>query len=51
MNVQIKDVMIKELPEGGVVAFDKASIANAKPVAAKPAGKGKAKANGKAKAK
>ena len=26
MNVQIKDVMLKELPEGGVVAFDRASL-------------------------
>ena len=51
MNVQIKDVMLKELPEGGEVAFDKATIANAKPIAAKPAGKGKAKPNDKAKAK
>jgi hypothetical protein len=26
MKVQIKDVMLKELPEGGVVAFDKALL-------------------------
>ena len=26
MNVQIKDVMLKELPEGGVMAFDKAAL-------------------------
>ena len=33
MNVQIKDVMLKELPEGGVVAFEKAPLpANAAPV-------------------
>ena len=47
MNVQIKDVMLKELPEGDVVAFDKATIANAKAVEKKPAGKGKAKAKAK----
>ena len=41
MNVQIKDVMLKELPEGGIVPFDKASIANAKPVPAKTKGKAK----------
>ena len=26
MKVQIKDVMLKELPEGGVVAFDQAAL-------------------------
>jgi putative heme-binding domain-containing protein len=39
MKVQIKDVMLKELPEGGVAAFDKSLIANAKPVEAKEKGK------------
>lgn len=34
---------LKELPEGGVVAFEKTTIANAKPIENKPAGKGKAK--------
>ena len=26
MKVQIKDVMLKELPEGGVIAFDQATL-------------------------
>ncbi|MBL9142846.1 MAG: DUF1080 domain-containing protein [Verrucomicrobiaceae bacterium] len=47
MNVQIKDVMIKELPEGGMVAFNKSSVATAKPIAAKPQGKGKVKSKAK----
>ena len=42
MNVQIKDVMLKELPEGGVVAFDKAALPpTAKLVEKKAKGKGK----------
>ncbi len=47
MTVQIKDVMLKELPDAPVPAFDKSLIANAKPVEkadAKPKGIGKAKA-------
>ncbi len=40
MNVQIKDVMLKELPDGGVTAFDKAAL----PADAKEAGKGKKRA-------
>jgi hypothetical protein len=47
MSVQIKDVMLKELPEGGVTAFDKAALpATAKPLEKAPKGapKGKAKA-------
>ena len=44
MKVQIKDVMLKELPEGGVAAFDKSLIANAKPVEAKTKGKAQPKA-------
>ena len=49
MNVQIKDVMLKELPDGGVVAFDKATLpATAKPVPTKKApGKPKDKAKAK----
>jgi len=46
MTVQIEDVMLKELPDAPVPAFDKSRIANAKPAekaAAKPKGKGKAK--------
>lgn len=41
MNVQIKDVMLKELPAGGVIAFDKAALpAEAKPIEKKgPAAK------------
>ncbi|MDB6007467.1 MAG: Cytochrome c, partial [Prosthecobacter sp.] len=44
MKVQIKDVMLKELPEGGVVSFDQRMIANAKPVEAKGKGKAQPKA-------
>lgn len=44
MNVQIKDVKLKELPEGGVVAFDRASLPpTAKPVEKKAPGKAKPK--------
>ena len=49
MTVQAKDIMLKELPDGGVIAFDKASL----PADAKPLGKekgGKPKANDKGKA-
>jgi hypothetical protein len=51
MVVQIKDVMLKELPETTVPAFDKHVIAHAKPVEKAEAmskGKGKAKAQSKA---
>ena len=50
MKVQIKDVMLKELPDGGVVAFDKTTLpADATPVEkAKPRPKGKAKGAAKA---
>jgi hypothetical protein len=43
MNVQIKDVRIKELPAGGVVAFHQGAVpADAKPVEEKkPAAKAK----------
>ncbi|WP_395749613.1 family 16 glycoside hydrolase [Prosthecobacter sp.] len=44
MKVQIKDVLLKELPEGGVVSFDKSIIANAKPLEAKAKGKPQPKA-------
>ncbi|WP_395740144.1 family 16 glycoside hydrolase [Prosthecobacter sp.] len=44
MKVQIKDVMLKELAEGGVAAFDKNLIANAKPVEAKAKAKTQPKA-------
>ena len=40
MNVQIKDVMLKELPEGGVTAFEKTAL----PADAAPVEKGKRKA-------
>jgi putative heme-binding domain-containing protein len=46
MTVQIKHVMLKELPDAPVPAFDKSQIANAKPFEkadAKPKGKGRAK--------
>ena len=45
MKVQIKDVMLKELPEGGVVAFDKSML----PANAKPAEKANGEPKGKAK--
>ncbi len=52
MTVQIKDVMLKDLPDGGVVAFDKAMIpADAKLLENKKAQpKGKAKKEAKAEA-
>jgi putative heme-binding domain-containing protein len=53
MVVQIKDVMLKELPEAPVPAFHKNLIANAKPMEkseAKSKGQGKAKAQSKAEA-
>lgn len=56
MKVQIKDVMLKELPEGGVVSFEKSAIpSDAQIIEAKgPKAKGKggnAKGAGKANAK
>jgi len=66
MKVQIKDVMLKELPEGGVVSFEKSAIpsdaqiieAKDKEAAAAPApspapneAKGKGKGKGQAKVK
>ena len=45
MTVQIKDVLLKELPEGGVMAFDKAAL----PASAAPAEKAKGAPKGKAK--
>ncbi|MDP1591043.1 MAG: DUF1080 domain-containing protein, partial [Prosthecobacter sp.] len=45
MEVHIKDVMLKELPEGGVVAFEKSAIpSDAQIIEAKAPGKGKGKA-------
>ena len=45
MKVQIKDVMLKELPKGGVVSFEKSAIpSDAQIIEAKAPGKGKAKA-------
>ncbi|MDZ4289757.1 MAG: family 16 glycoside hydrolase, partial [Prosthecobacter sp.] len=42
MKVQIKDVMLKELPEGAVVSFEKSAIpSDAQIIEAKPKGKGK----------
>ena len=43
MKVQIKDVMLKELPDGGVVPFDKAAL----PAGASPVEKGKPKRKAK----
>ena len=45
MKVQIKDVLLKELPDGGVLAFDKAAL----PASATPAEKAKGQPKGKAK--
>ncbi len=58
MNVQIKDVMLKELPDGGVIPFAKSNIPNDAQMIEKPAprkkkgaaAKGKAKMKGKGKA-
>ena len=47
MNVQIKDVMIKELPEGGVVPFDKAALPTSAKLIEKKTPPAKAKANAK----
>ena len=42
MNVQIKDVMLRELPEGGVVSFEKSAIpSDAQIIEAKAPAKGK----------
>lgn len=44
MNVQIKDVMLKELPDGGVVSFEKSAIpSDAQIIEAKAPAKGKGK--------
>lgn len=58
MNVQIKDVMLKELPDGGVISFEKSAIpSDAQIIEAKAPAKGKGKgqppapAKGDAKAK
>ena len=49
MTVQVKEVMLKELPDGGVTAFDKASLSkDAKPVEKAKRGEPKAKGKGKA---
>ncbi len=45
MTVQIKDVLLKELPDDGVAAFDKAAL----PASATPAEKAKGQPKGKAK--
>jgi putative heme-binding domain-containing protein len=43
MNVQIKDVMLKELPDGGVISFEKSAIpSDAQIIEAKAPAKGKA---------
>lgn len=45
MEVHIKDVVLKELPEGGVASFEKSAIpSDAQIIEAKAPGKGKAKA-------
>ncbi len=42
MNVQIKDVMLKELPDGGVISFEKSAIpSDAQIIEAKAPAKGK----------
>jgi putative heme-binding domain-containing protein len=51
MNVQIKDVMIKDLPEGGVVPFEKSAIPSDAQVIEKKEPKAKGKDKAKAKAK
>lgn len=44
MNVQIKDVMLKELPDGGVISFEKSAIpSDAQIIEAKAPAKGKGK--------
>ncbi len=52
MNVQIKDVMLKELPDGGVISFEKSAIpSDAQIIEAKAPAKGKGKAPAPAPAK
>lgn len=47
MQVQIKDVMLKELPDGGVISFEKSAIpSDAQIIEARPKGPGKGKAKG-----
>jgi len=48
MKVQIKDVMLKELPEGGVVPFEKSAIPSDAQIIEAKSPAGKAKAKGKA---
>lgn len=49
MVVQIKDVMLKELPDGGVVSFEKSAIpSDAQIIEAKPKGNAKGKGKGPA---
>ena len=49
MNVQIKDVMLKELPDGGVISFEKSAIpSDAQIIEAKAPAKGKGAAKAKA---
>lgn len=51
MKVQIKDVMLKELPEGGVVSFEKSAIpSDAQIIEAKAPAKGKGRGKAKDKA-
>ena len=46
MNVQIKDVMLKELPDGGVISFENSAIpSDAQIIEAKAPAKGKGKGN------
>lgn len=50
MKVQIKDVMLKELPDGGVISFEKSAIpSDAQIIEAKAPAKGKGKAPAPAK--
>jgi len=49
MNVQIKDVMLKDLPEGGVVSFEKSAIPSDAQVIEKKEPKAKGKEKPKAK--
>ena len=51
MNLQIKDVLLKELPEGGIIDFANSPIPSDAQIIEAKAPKGKGKGKGKAKAK
>ncbi len=48
MSVQIKDIMLKELPDGGEISFEKTNVPNDAQMIEKPAPKGKGKGAAKA---